>query len=111
MPHFGPIKRRELIACLRRLGFSGPYTGGKHEFMQRDGLSYHPEPARRRHRPQTAGATVAPGTNHKRRVAAALSCALHPVGFPGLLKVEHLPEVLTPGIVLNALANAAKQAA
>jgi len=39
MPHFGPIKRRELIACLRRLGFSGPYAGGKHEFMQRDGLS------------------------------------------------------------------------
>ena len=39
MPHFGPIKRRELIACLRRLGFSGPFAGGKHEFMQRGGLS------------------------------------------------------------------------
>ena len=39
MPHFGPIKRRELIACLRRLGFSGPYAGGRHEFMQRSGLS------------------------------------------------------------------------
>ncbi len=39
MPHFGPIKRRDLIACLRRLGFSGPYAGGKHEFMQRGGLS------------------------------------------------------------------------
>ena len=39
MPRFGPIKRRELIACLRRMGFSGPYAGGRHEFMQRDGLS------------------------------------------------------------------------
>lgn len=39
MPHFGPIKRRELIAGLRRLGFSGPFAGGKHEFMQRGGLS------------------------------------------------------------------------
>jgi len=39
MPHFGPIKRRELIACLRRAGFSGPFAGGKHEFMQRGDLS------------------------------------------------------------------------
>jgi predicted RNA binding protein YcfA (HicA-like mRNA interferase family) len=39
MPRFGPIKRRELIACLRRLGFSGPYAGGKHEFMQKGELS------------------------------------------------------------------------
>jgi predicted RNA binding protein YcfA (HicA-like mRNA interferase family) len=39
MPRFGPIKRRELIACLRRLGFTGPYAGGKHEFMQRGGIS------------------------------------------------------------------------
>ena len=35
MSHFGPIKRRELIACLRRLGYSGPYAGGRHEFMLR----------------------------------------------------------------------------
>ena len=33
MPHFGPISRRALIANLRRLGFSGPYPGGKHQFM------------------------------------------------------------------------------
>lgn len=39
MPHFGPIKRRELITCLRRLGFSGPYAGGKHEFMQKGDFS------------------------------------------------------------------------
>lgn len=38
MPRFGPIRRRELIASLRRLGFSGPYSGGKHEFMQKDRL-------------------------------------------------------------------------
>ncbi len=39
MPHFGPLKRRELIGYLRRLGFAGPYSGGKHEFMQRGNLS------------------------------------------------------------------------
>ena len=35
MPRFGPIKRRELVACLLRLGYSGPYAGGRHEFMLR----------------------------------------------------------------------------
>jgi hypothetical protein len=25
MPTFGPIKRAELIHCLRKLGFEGPY--------------------------------------------------------------------------------------
>ena len=39
MPAFGPIKRRDLIYYLRQLGFSGPYAGGKHEFMQRGSLS------------------------------------------------------------------------
>ena len=33
MPHFGPIKRRELIACLQRAGFSSPFAERKHEFM------------------------------------------------------------------------------
>lgn len=35
MPASEPIKRRERIAALRRGGFSGPYSGGHHEFMQR----------------------------------------------------------------------------
>lgn len=39
MPRFGPIKRRELISCLRRMDFGGPYAGGKHEFMLKGGLS------------------------------------------------------------------------
>ena len=38
MPAWKPIKRRELIAGLRRLGFSGPYSGGKHDFMQKQDL-------------------------------------------------------------------------
>lgn len=33
MPTFGPIKRRELIRYLRQVGFSGPYSGSKHQFM------------------------------------------------------------------------------
>ncbi len=35
MPKLGPIKRRDLIAYLRQLGFEGPVAGGKHEYMQR----------------------------------------------------------------------------
>ena len=35
MPRLTPISRRELIRRLKRLGFEGPYTGGRHEFMLR----------------------------------------------------------------------------
>ncbi len=33
-----PISRIELIKLLRLSGFDGPYSGGKHQFMRRDGL-------------------------------------------------------------------------
>ncbi len=33
MPAFGPFKRKELLQYLVRLGFEGPYSGGKHQFM------------------------------------------------------------------------------
>ncbi len=35
MPHWGPISRRGLIQNLRSLGFDGPYSGGRHQFMSR----------------------------------------------------------------------------
>lgn len=35
MPTLAPIKRRDLIQGLRQLGFSGPYSGGKHQYMMR----------------------------------------------------------------------------
>jgi hypothetical protein len=38
MPPFGPIKRKDLIACLRKLGFEDPYAGGKHQYMVRHEL-------------------------------------------------------------------------
>lgn len=38
MPPFGPIKRRELVAALRRNGFEGPFSGGNHEFMVKEAL-------------------------------------------------------------------------
>jgi len=38
MPSFGPISRRNLIAARRSLGFSGPYSGSKHQFMTRGDL-------------------------------------------------------------------------
>ena len=33
MPTFGPIKRKELVSYLKKLGFDGPYIGGKHQYM------------------------------------------------------------------------------
>ncbi|MBI2217791.1 MAG: type II toxin-antitoxin system HicA family toxin [Candidatus Rokubacteria bacterium] len=35
MTRIGPVSRRELIQRLRRLGFEGPFTGGRHQFMVR----------------------------------------------------------------------------
>jgi len=48
MPAWGPVSRRQLLAALRRLGFQGPYSGGKHEFMVRaDRVLTIPNPHRR----------------------------------------------------------------
>lgn len=33
MPRYGPVSRRELVAGLRRLGCTGPYPGGNHEYL------------------------------------------------------------------------------
>ena len=33
MPEFGPTKRKDLVRYLRKLGFEGPYVGGKHQYM------------------------------------------------------------------------------
>ena len=33
MPPLGAIKRRDLIRHLKKLGFEGPYAGGKHQYM------------------------------------------------------------------------------
>jgi predicted RNA binding protein YcfA (HicA-like mRNA interferase family) len=35
MPPFGPIKHADLVRALRALGFQGPFSGGRHEFMVR----------------------------------------------------------------------------
>jgi predicted RNA binding protein YcfA (HicA-like mRNA interferase family) len=39
MPPFKPISRKELIRTLRKLGFEGPYSGGKHQFMLKENLT------------------------------------------------------------------------
>ena len=38
MPAWGAVRRRELVAGLKALGFQGPFSGGKHEFMVRGEL-------------------------------------------------------------------------
>jgi predicted RNA binding protein YcfA (HicA-like mRNA interferase family) len=39
MPRFGPIKRKDLLGYLKQLGFTGPYSGGKHQFMLKDNIT------------------------------------------------------------------------
>jgi predicted RNA binding protein YcfA (HicA-like mRNA interferase family) len=39
MPHFGPISRRDLIRFLKRFGYEGPFSGGKHQFMIKDDVT------------------------------------------------------------------------
>ena len=48
MPRPGPIKRVELIKYLQILGFEGPYSGGKHQFMLKGVIRLRlPNPHRR----------------------------------------------------------------
>jgi predicted RNA binding protein YcfA (HicA-like mRNA interferase family) len=47
VPSFGGVSRRDLVASFRKLGFDGPYSGGKHEFMVRDDVTVRiPNPHR-----------------------------------------------------------------
>ena len=39
MLRFGAISRKDLIHYLRQLGFAGPYSGGKHQFMSNGSLT------------------------------------------------------------------------
>lgn len=41
MAKLQPLKCKELISFLCRLDFTGPYVGGKHEYMQRGRLKVH----------------------------------------------------------------------
>ena len=48
MPAIRPIKYKELIHFLRKLNFSGPYSGGKHQFMVKGDLRVRiPNPHKR----------------------------------------------------------------
>jgi predicted RNA binding protein YcfA (HicA-like mRNA interferase family) len=39
MPRFGPIKRKDLIRYFTALGFEGPYSGKRHQFMVRNDVT------------------------------------------------------------------------
>jgi predicted RNA binding protein YcfA (HicA-like mRNA interferase family) len=39
MPRFGPIKRKDLVYYLRRAGFAGPESGGRHQLMRKGTLT------------------------------------------------------------------------
>ena len=47
MPSFGPVSRNELVRGLRRAGFEGPFSGGKHQFMAKGNITIRvPNPHR-----------------------------------------------------------------
>jgi predicted RNA binding protein YcfA (HicA-like mRNA interferase family) len=33
MPNYGAINRRNLIRYLKKAGYEGPYSGGKHQYL------------------------------------------------------------------------------
>lgn len=39
MPPFKPIKRKDLIRYLRKLGFSSPTSRGKHQHMKKEDIT------------------------------------------------------------------------
>ena len=41
MIRLSPISRRRLIARFRELGFEGPFSGGRHQFMSRGECDVH----------------------------------------------------------------------
>ena len=38
MPQFKPITRKQLIRNLKKLGFDGPYSGGKHQYLIKENM-------------------------------------------------------------------------
>ena len=43
MPPLGTIKRGDLIRYLKKAGFDGPYSGGKHQMIASDPDTAHRE--------------------------------------------------------------------
>lgn len=41
MKEVRPISRRKMISRLRLLGFEGPFSGGRHQFMSRGEIDVH----------------------------------------------------------------------
>ncbi len=39
MPRLGPTKRKDLIRSFKELGFDGPYSGKRHQFMVRNDVT------------------------------------------------------------------------
>jgi predicted RNA binding protein YcfA (HicA-like mRNA interferase family) len=65
MPILDPVSRRELVRKLKGLGFEGPFAGGKHQWMRRDGLRLTiPNPHGGRDRSRAHSANPAPGRYH-----------------------------------------------
>ncbi len=47
MPPFRPIKRNDLVKYLKKHGFEGPFSGGRHQFMVREDITLRiPNPHR-----------------------------------------------------------------
>ncbi|MBM2814213.1 MAG: hypothetical protein HW421_975 [Ignavibacteria bacterium] len=38
MPHLTPVSRKDLIKKLISIGFTGPFSGGKHSYLLKDDI-------------------------------------------------------------------------
>lgn len=41
MTRLSPLSRRQLVTRLKALGFDGPFSGGRHQFMSRGETDVH----------------------------------------------------------------------
>ena len=74
MPRFGAISRKDLIYYLRQLGFAGPYSGGKHQFMSSGSLTLRiPQSASGRHWERVTKPHPAASGHQQKRLGKTLS--------------------------------------
>src|ERR1017187_8272284 len=73
MPAVSPIKRKDLIACLRALGFEPPVSGGDHQYMKGRGRKLRiPNPHTDDIGSRLAGAHPSAGRDRARGMGSAL---------------------------------------
>ena len=73
MPPFGPIQRLDLIRNFKKLGFEGPYAGGKHQYMiQGQPFGVDSQSTPRRYRQKSINQDIESGQHYQRGMGKSL---------------------------------------